>query len=243
MDLDRGQRAVALGAELHACRHLMARRRGGELFLARVLPFDRPTRRQRGEDAQILGDHLLLAAEAAADAFGEHVNVANGQGEQVTELLLHDERCLRTGAHLNAAVRIAPGDRAVRLQMHVLHARRRVGRFVHDVGLGEAVRDAADLAVDVDVDVAAGAEPLVVQQWRVRLHRLDRIEHRGQRLVGRRRAAGTPSRRSPPIPRPPPRHADRRSAPRCRACRCRPDRPDGPHAWRCCRGGAVRPPR
>ena len=79
MDLDRRQRAVAFGAELHTRRHLMARRRGGELFLAGVFPFDRPTCRQRGKDAQVLGDHLLLAAEAAADTFGEHVHVANGQ--------------------------------------------------------------------------------------------------------------------------------------------------------------------
>ena len=67
MHLDRGQRPVALGAQLHACRHLMARGRRGELFLARVLPFDGPTSGQRGKDTQVLGDHFLLAAEAAAD--------------------------------------------------------------------------------------------------------------------------------------------------------------------------------
>ena len=40
------------------------------------------------EHAQILGEHLLLAAEAAADALGEHVEIARAQAEQVAELLL-----------------------------------------------------------------------------------------------------------------------------------------------------------
>ena len=126
----------------------------GELLLAGVFPFHRPAGLQRGEHAQVFGDHLLLAAEAAADAFGEHVHVASRQAEQVAELLLHDERRLRAGADMQAAVLVAPGDRAVGFEMDVLHARGGVGPLVHGVGLGEAVGDAADLAVDVDVDVA-----------------------------------------------------------------------------------------
>ena len=244
VDLDRGQRAVALGAELHPRRHLVARGGADELLLAGELPLHRPAGLERGEHAEILGEHLLLAAEAAADALGEDVQVARAQAEEVAELLLRDERRLRAGADMDAAVVAAPGDRAVRLQMHVLHARGRVGPLVHGVGRGEAVRHAADLAVDIDVDVAFGsAPPLSCSTGASGRHRGDRVEHRRQDLVARPRAAGSRPRRRPRSPRPRRRRAGRRSARRCRGCRCRPDRPGGPHGSRCCRAGAARPPR
>ena len=198
--LDRGQRAVALGAELHPRRHLVARRRRGELFLARVFPLHRPAGGQRGEHAQVLGDHLLLAAEAAADAFGEDVQVAIGQPEQVRELLLHDERRLRAGAHMHAAVarrarrssRASPDARAARARSsRSLRARRRPRRSRRP--RCRSRRRCRHRRC------RCAAEPLVVQHRRIRLHRRDRIEHRGQHLVRRRRAAGTPPRRSPSV--------------------------------------------
>jgi hypothetical protein len=67
--------------------------------------------------------------------------------------------------------------------MHVLDARRRVRHLVHGVGLGVALRDAAQLAFDVDVDVALFGAALVVQYRRVHAHRRDRIEHRGQDFI------------------------------------------------------------
>ena len=54
---------------------------------------------------------------------------------------------------------------------------------MHGVGLGEAGRDAADLAVDFDIDVAARGAALVVQDRRVRLHGGFRVEHGRQHLV------------------------------------------------------------
>ena len=74
--LERGQRSVLLGAELDARRHRVARRRADELLVARELPHHRPSGPERGEHAQILGEHLLLAAESAADPLGEDVQVA-----------------------------------------------------------------------------------------------------------------------------------------------------------------------
>ena len=53
-DLDRGQRAVAFGAELHMRGHRVARGGADELLLAGELPFHRPAGLQRGEDAQDL---------------------------------------------------------------------------------------------------------------------------------------------------------------------------------------------
>ena len=77
-----------------------------------------------------------------------------------------------------------PGDRAVRLEMHVLHARGRVGLLVDDVGLLEALRDVADLALQGAEDVAVvGRRVLVVQDRRAGLHGGYRIEHRRQDLV------------------------------------------------------------
>ena len=52
-----------------------------------------------------------------------------------------------------------------------------------DVGFLEAVRDIADLAVDVDVDVSARVQAFVVKDRRARLHRLLGIEDGGQDLI------------------------------------------------------------
>ena len=79
VNLDRGQRAVALGAELDVRRHRMTGGRADELLLAGELPFDRPAGLQRREHAEVFRDHLLLAAEAAADPLGEDVDVARAQ--------------------------------------------------------------------------------------------------------------------------------------------------------------------
>ncbi len=163
--------------------HRMARGGADELLRPRELPHHRTAGLQRGERAQILGDHLLLAAEAAADALGEDMDVAVEQPEQIAKLLLGDERRLRARAHMQPAVVAPPGDGAVRLQMHVLRARGRIGHLVDGVGLGEALLDAAELAVNVDIDVVAIGDALFVQDRRARLHGGFGIEHRRQKLV------------------------------------------------------------
>ena len=143
---------------------------------------------EQAEHAEILAEHLLFAAEAAADAFGEHVQIARVQPEQIRELRLRDERRLRAGAHVDAAVVALPGQRLVAFEMHVLHAADRIGALVNGVGFLEARLHAADLAVNVDVHVGLGPHPArlaaaVVQHRRGGFHRLLRIEHRRQELV------------------------------------------------------------
>ncbi len=184
MDLDRGQGSVAFGAELHPGRHLMARGGADELLLASELPFHRSAGLERREHAQILGDHLLLAAESAADALGEDVNVARAQTEQMAKLLLRDERRLRTGADMKPSVIASPGNRSVRLEVNVLNAGGGIGHLVHRIRGCEAIRYAADLAVDVDIDVPLLRPALVVQDGGIRRHGGDRIEDGGQDLVG-----------------------------------------------------------
>ena len=218
-------------------------RRADELLLPRELPHHRPARLERGEDAEVLGQHLLLAAEAAADALGEDVDVAREQPEEVAELVLGDEGRLRAGADVKPAVVALPGHGAVGLHMHVLDAGRLVGHLVDGVGLAEAVLDAADLAVDVDVDVADRPRrpcregPAPPAPWPPR----GRRRRAGPRT--RPRAGGTRPPRRPRSRRRPRRRAGRRSGRRCRGCTCRPDRRGDPRASPCCRAGAGRPPR
>src|SRR4051812_2910489 len=99
----------------------MPRRRPDELFFAGELPLHRSAGLERGEDAEVLRDHLLLAAKSPADAFGEDMQVAGAQTEDMRKLLPRDERCLGTGADMQPSVLAAPGDRTMRFQMHVLN--------------------------------------------------------------------------------------------------------------------------
>ena len=62
--------------------------------------------------------------------------------------------------------------------MNVLNPGRGVGHLVNGVGGRKSVCNAADLAVDVDEDVASLDAAFVVQQRCVRLHGGNRIEHR-----------------------------------------------------------------
>src|SRR6185437_5683922 len=74
--LNCGQCAIALRAELDMRRHRVARGGANELLLAGELPHYRAPCLEHGERAQVLGDHLLLAAEASADALCEDLHVA-----------------------------------------------------------------------------------------------------------------------------------------------------------------------
>ena len=75
-DLDRRERAVASCAEPHLGGHLVSRCGANELLLARKFPLHRPPGLQRGEHAEIFGQHLLLAAKSAADPLRKHAHVA-----------------------------------------------------------------------------------------------------------------------------------------------------------------------
>src|SRR5262249_59105121 len=90
---------------------------------------------------------------------------------------------VRARADVEPSIVTAPRERAVGLQMHVLDARGGIRVLVDDVGRLEAVLDVADLAVDIDVDVALGLATLPVEPGRARLHGQLRIEDGGQQLV------------------------------------------------------------
>ena len=111
------------------------------------------------------------------------MHVAIEQPEQIAELLLGDEGRLRACPHVEPMIVTPPRDRAVRLQMHVLHTRGRVGLLVDDVSLLEALLDAAELAVDVDIDVVVKRDTPIVEDRRPGRHGRLRIEYRGKQLV------------------------------------------------------------
>ena len=165
----------------------MARGRGDELLFAGELELDRTAGLERGERADILGQHFLLAAEAAAHAFAKDANAVRHKIEKVTELLLGNVRRLAAGADVKPIV-VEPGDRAMRLEMRVLDAMRGVSALVDYVGLFESRLDVADVAVNFEQDILPGApdaglRALVVDDGRALAHRFFGIEDRGQQLV------------------------------------------------------------
>ena len=143
---------------------------------------------RHGERDDVLGEHLLLAAEAAADALGENPYLVARQIEESAKRVARQKRRLRAGADMQPPIGVQPADRAMGLEMRVLHPLRRIDAFVDDVGFGEACLDVADMAVQFGDDVAFGVGDarggwLVMQQGRARTHRLFGVEHRGQEFV------------------------------------------------------------
>src|SRR3954469_25531435 len=101
--------------------HLVARCGADEVLLAGVFPPHGAAQCKGRKDAEILGDHFLLAAKPAAHTFGEDMHVGRWQREDVAKLLLDDERRLRAGADMEPPSLVAPGDRAACLEMGMLH--------------------------------------------------------------------------------------------------------------------------
>src|SRR3984893_8450702 len=142
-----------------------------ELFLTREFPFHRSADLKKRQDAEVFRYHLLFAAEAAPHPLGENVEVELVESKDMAELLMHDERSLRSGTDMNPAVVPLPGDRPVRFQMDMLDPGSRVGHLVNSVGCREPILDAADLAVDFGVDITFRLGPFMVEDRRIRLHR------------------------------------------------------------------------
>ena len=71
-ELDGGQDAVGAGAQSHCQLHRVPRGCGGEFLFPGEFQTHRPPGVERGQGDQILGDHLLLAPEAATDPLAEH---------------------------------------------------------------------------------------------------------------------------------------------------------------------------
>ena len=166
----------------------MARRGADELLLAGELELDRRAGLDHGERHDVFDQHFLLGAEAATHALAEHADFCRIEAENLAQRPPREKRRLRARANIEPTRFIEPADRAVRFQMGMLNARGDIGGLVHDVGLGKAFVDIADMAVDLGHDISlwvvdAGLRPLVVEDRRAGLHRGFRIEHRRKQFV------------------------------------------------------------
>lgn len=165
--LDRGERAVGAGAELDPDGERVAGGGAVELLGAGVFELDRAAQLECGQDGDVLGQHLLLAAEAAAHPAGDDADLVLGKAVEGAQRTAGQERGLRAGAHgqpLPAAVllRLEVGDAAVGFEAGVLHALGLEGLLVHDRCFGESVVHAADLAVHLTGHVVLDAgDPLL----------------------------------------------------------------------------------
>jgi hypothetical protein len=166
----------------------------GELLLAGQLQLHWPPGAQHRERDDVLGQHLLLPAEPAADPLGDHPHLVLGQAEHPADLVAGEERNLGGGPQHQPPGGFQPADRGVRLQRDVLHPLGTERRRVHRVGRRERRLRVAGLAVDLGADVARprgvrlGAPArrdrgIGVQQRRARRHRRDRVGDGGQHLV------------------------------------------------------------
>ena len=71
----------------------------------------------------------------------------------------------------------------MRLEVHVLRAGSGIGHLVDGIGFGEACVHIAELSVNIDIDVVAIGDTLVVQDRSVRFHGGFRVEHGRQEFV------------------------------------------------------------
>src|SRR5918911_1463051 len=133
----------------------MATHGPNELFFARELELDGPAGLQGGQSADVFGQHLLLAAEAAADALAKHPDVDRVEAKQVAELRPRYKGRLTAGAHVQPLLLVEPGDRLVRLEVDVLDPVGLVLGLVDDIGLGEASLDVTYAPVHLEKYVAS----------------------------------------------------------------------------------------
>ena len=154
VELQRRELAVLVGARLDRDLHRMPRRGRDELLLPRQFEFDRAAGLQRRQRKNVLDEHFLLAAEAAADALAEHPHLVGRQIEEVRQRAPGQERHLCAGADIEDSIGIDPGEAAMGFQRGVLHPLRRERTFIGDRGLRQCARDIAKFAMDFRDDVA-----------------------------------------------------------------------------------------
>ncbi|MDI2023690.1 hypothetical protein PJL18_04238 [Paenarthrobacter nicotinovorans] len=149
VQLQRGEVSVPVGAGLQVNREGVARSGCGELFGPRELQLDGPLQREGCKGNEVLGEHLLLAAEPATNTTGHHADGLRRQVEQTAQRPLHQERNLRGGTDHQPAIVIQPGNGGVRFHGHVLDALGLVSVFVDEIGGSETVSHAAKFSMDL----------------------------------------------------------------------------------------------
>ena len=181
----RHHRAIALHAHLQIQNLRMAAARHVELLLARELHLHGTPRGHGQRAADILQQHLLLAAKAAADTRLDHVHAAHWNLQDHRDLPPAMVRHLRAGADHQTPIRIQPADRDVRFQHAMLLPAGAELALDDKVRFEEPLVHISNLAQNVARDVARGVVDLggvrlIVNYRRARRHRLLHVEHGGE---------------------------------------------------------------
>ena len=126
---------------------------GGELFGPGEFKLHGAVELQGGQRHDVLGEHLLFAAEAAAHPSGNHPDLLFRQAEHPAQGAPHQERDLAGGADQQPPVTADGGDGGMGFERHVLHPLGPVGVFVDEVRRGEPGRHIAELGMQFRHDV------------------------------------------------------------------------------------------
>ena len=115
--LERDERPVMLGAQLHPRANAMADQCAGEVLLARSYPLDGAA----GHEVRDIGNGLLhgdvgFVAEAAAQLRDVHAHIGHRDAVGVRQILSDNEGANGRRPHLDGVVLLEPDDRAVRFQ-------------------------------------------------------------------------------------------------------------------------------
>ena len=180
---------VDTGAEGERLR--VARSAPDELLLARELEPDRPACGEHEVADDVLDQHLLLAAEAAADARLDHADALHGKAEQRRHHAADMERHLGRGAQDEAIVARRASRSSTCGSMRACCDALDVERLLEDVvgrcerGLDVVGRSAPRCGRDVagGVDGCPTSRPRRGQRG-ARRDRLERVEDCGEHLVG-----------------------------------------------------------
>ena len=166
VDPEGGEQTVVVGAEIHGHPHRVAVGCPGHLVGAGHLVDAGATGTQGGDGGEILGQHLLFAAETAADAAAEHPDLLRRQLEKPGEFVAHQEGDLRARADDQTSGGIGPGDRTVGFQLCVgdpsgaprsVHGRRRRSEGFVDVAAEALVEGGDEVAFGIHHPVFGGA--------------------------------------------------------------------------------------
>ena len=135
--LHRSQITIAARTDFDANAHRMTGRRADELLFASKFKFDRLAGLECGKRNDVLDQHFLLGAEAAAHALAEDADLGRIELENSPKRAARQKRRLCARPDIEAPGVVEPSNGAVSFQMSVLRARCAVSRLVHDVGVGK----------------------------------------------------------------------------------------------------------
>ena len=143
---------------------------------------------QRRQRHDVLDQHFLLAAEAAADALAEHAHLARDRDRRGAQARAWSGTDLRAGANVEPAVGVHPADGGMRLQMRMLDRCVVIGRLRRTASACAKPAATSPISPCTSATILrAGSRiarrGLVVHARRAGQHRLLGIEHRRQQLV------------------------------------------------------------